>query len=126
MHSRRAIVAVVLALLLAPLATAADGAAPPVADDTALYVRALELAVDISYATAFACSMLTMCGDINGMDDDLYRGLLIGMPAATAVSPRPALRHGNRTASHRRTSILSGLRRSCRISRQGTPSSRPR
>jgi hypothetical protein len=82
---RRTIVAVLLAFVLAPLATATDGAASPITDDTALYVRTPELAVGISYATAFTYSMLTMRGVINGMDDDLYRGLLIGIPTATAV-----------------------------------------
>jgi hypothetical protein len=41
--------------------------------------------VGISYATAFAYSMLTMRGVIHGMNDDLYRGLMIGVPTATAV-----------------------------------------
>ena len=41
--------------------------------------------IGISYATAFAYSMLTMRGVIHGMNDDLYRGLMIGLPTATAV-----------------------------------------
>jgi len=41
--------------------------------------------IGISYATAFAYSMLTLRGVIHGMDDDLYRGLMIGIPTATAV-----------------------------------------
>jgi hypothetical protein len=41
--------------------------------------------IGISYATAFAYAMLTMRGVIHGMGDDLYRGLMIGIPTAAAV-----------------------------------------
>jgi hypothetical protein len=41
--------------------------------------------IGISYATAFAYSMLAMRGVIHGMDDDLYRGLMIGIPTTTAI-----------------------------------------
>ncbi len=41
--------------------------------------------IGISYATAFAYSLLAMRGVIHGMSDDLYRGLMIGIPTATAI-----------------------------------------
>lgn len=41
--------------------------------------------IGISYATAFAYSMLTMRGIVHGMDDDLYQGLMIAIPTAAAV-----------------------------------------
>jgi hypothetical protein len=114
MCTRRLVLAVLLAALLAPLAAVADEASPPLTDDTALYVRALELAVGadtlvlgpsslagvgrggslpagrpafvgISYATAFAYTMLTLRGVVHGMNDDWFRGLMIAVPTATAV-----------------------------------------
>jgi hypothetical protein len=41
--------------------------------------------VGISYATAFAYTMLTLRGVVHGMNDDWFRGLMIGVPTATAV-----------------------------------------
>lgn len=41
--------------------------------------------VGVSYATAFAYSVLTLRGIVHGLDDDLYRGLMIAVPTATAV-----------------------------------------
>jgi hypothetical protein len=41
--------------------------------------------VGISYATAIAYTMLTLRGVVHGMNEDWFRGLMIGVPTATAV-----------------------------------------
>ncbi len=41
--------------------------------------------IGISYATAFGYTMLTLRGVVHGMNDDWFRGLMIGVPTAAAV-----------------------------------------
>jgi hypothetical protein len=41
--------------------------------------------VGVSYATTFAYSQLALRGIVQGMDDDLYRGLMIAIPTTTAI-----------------------------------------